>query len=341
VAMNNIGKVILRSSSASPSRDPLLADLQWRLQLRAHSSQCCGETLYFVRKITGLPDHKGFRTAGCWSDAVRWHASEQTSRKRYRFMKSLRTGPTPPRIAEVLDLIKEADSVELKLTVPDTDQRSAVMLLDMEVLDAEIRQVVFFDTPDLKLNRSGMIVRARRARRGGDTVIKLRPVVPAELPTQLRRSSSFNVEVDAMPGAVVCSGSLKGNVDNSEVKVALRAVRPIRKLFSREQRAFYKAHAPKNLDLDSLTALGPINTLKLKLTPQSFRRSLVAEMWFYPDGSRILELSTKCRPEDAFQVLAETRAFLIQREISLTGKQETKTRRALEYFSRLHTGKKG
>jgi hypothetical protein len=214
------------------------------------------------------------------------------------------------------------------------------MSLDMDVLDAEIRQVVFFDTPDLKLNRSGIIVRVRRIPTGGDTVIKLRPVVPSELPTDLRHSGSFNVELDAMPGALVCSGSLKARVDNSQVKLVLLARQPIRKLFSREQRAFYKAHAPKSLELDSLTAFGPINILKLKWTPQSFRRSLVAEMWFYPDGSRILELSTKCRPEEAFQVLAKTRAFLTQHEISLIGKQEAKTRRALEYFSHLRSDKK-
>src|SRR6185369_6712263 len=121
------------------------------------------------------------------------------------------------QIAKMLDLVKVADSVELKVTVPDTDHRSAIDALDIDVLDAELRQVVFFDTPDLKLNRSGVLVRARRMRTGGDTVIKLRPVVPADLPNKLRRSGSFNVEVDAMPGALVCSASLKGKVDNSTV----------------------------------------------------------------------------------------------------------------------------
>jgi hypothetical protein len=39
-----------------------------------------------------------------------------------------------------------------------------------------------------------------------------------------------------------------------------------------------------------------------------YDRSVVAEMWFYPDGSRILELSTKCPPSQAFQVVAESGA---------------------------------
>ena len=33
-------------------------------------------------------------------------------------------------------------------------------------------------------------------------------------------------------------------------------------------------------------------------------------MWLYPDGTRILELSTKCAPGEALQVAGETKAFL-------------------------------
>ena len=57
-------------------------------------------------------------------------------------------------------------------------------------------------------------------------------------------------------------------------------------------------------------------------------------MWLYPDGSRILELSTKCKPGEAFQVAAETRAYLAERGVNLFGEQQTKTRAALEFFSR-------
>ena len=49
---------------------------------------------------------------------------------------------------------------------------------------------------------------------------------------------------------------------------------------------------------------------------------------------RILELSTKCEPSEAFQVAAETRAFLSSRGIDLQSEQQTKTRTALEYFSK-------
>lgn len=109
--------------------------------------------------------------------------------------------------------------------------------------------------------------------------------------------------------------------------------RPLRKLFSKEQRGFFAAHAPDGVELDELAVLGPIFVLKLKFAPAGFPRKLVAEMWLYPDESRILELSTKCLPPEAFQTAAETRAFLAGRGIDLSGEQQTKTRRALEFFS--------
>jgi hypothetical protein len=242
-------------------------------------------------------------------------------------------------IAEVLSLLKNSDSVELKLTVPESDHRSAIMALDIDVLDAEFRQIVFLDTPDLKLSRAGLVVRARRIRGGGDTIVKIRPAVPTEFANKLRKSEGFTVEVDAMPGSFVCSGSLKAKVDNADVKRVLLKKRPIRDLFSLEQRALYKKHAPKGLNLDRLTPFGPINVAKLKFTPGNFGRFLVVEVWFYPDGSRILELSTKCTANETFHLVAEMRAFLTRRGISLTGTQDTKTRKALQYFSRLHNGK--
>ena len=237
-------------------------------------------------------------------------------------------------LGRILALMKGADSVELKATVPTVDQRSAVDALGLDAIEAQIRQVFFFDTPDLALDAAGLVVRARRVQGGsGDSVVKLRPVEPTELPKRIRQSDAFTVEVDAMPGGFVCSGSMKGAVDAADVRDAVRGGRPVRKLFSKQQRAFYDEHAPDVLGLDDLTILGPIFVLKLKSAPKGFGRKLTAEMWLFPDNSRILELSTKCPPSEAFEVAAETRAFLGAKGIDLDAEQQTKTRTALELFA--------
>jgi hypothetical protein len=245
-------------------------------------------------------------------------------------------------VVRLMELLKGADSVELKLTVPEPHQRSTVAALDLDPLEAQIRQVFFFDTPELDLDAHGVVVRARRIQgRGADSIVKLRPVVPRELPEELRRSGAFRVEVDVLPGGFVCSGALKGSPDAADVRLAAKGSLPLRKLFSKDQRQLFAEHAPQGIVLDDLTVLGPIFVLKLRFVPPSLERKVVAEMWIYPDGSRILELSTRAGTNEAFQVAAETRAFLIQHGVDLSGEQETKTRKALEYFAREQQHAKG
>jgi amphi-Trp domain-containing protein len=245
---------------------------------------------------------------------------------------------TPPTWTDeerdrAVGLLEHVDSVELKMSVADGDHRSAVAALEMDPLDAELVQVWFFDTPDLALNESGVIARARRSGSRDDVTVKLRPVIPDELSKKLRARSGFGVEIDAMPGGFVCSGRLKEKLKAGTVRRAMLKGKSPRTLFSKHQIAFFDEHAPPGLSLDDVEPLGPITTLKLKFTPTGFDREMVAELWTYPDGSRILELSTKCEPAEAFTVAAEARAFLLERGIDMTGVQQTKTKTALEHFA--------
>ena len=246
--------------------------------------------------------------------------------------------PVPPNLSieqlnELLGLLKTVDSVELKLTVPANHGRHIMQALGIDPLDAQIRQVVFFDTPDLALDQAGVVVRARRVQGvGDDSTVKLRPVLPEKLSPTLRKNPSFGVEVDAMPGGFVCSGSMR-TAGPLEVREILLGNKPIKKVFSKEQRAFFAEHAPDGMDINDLSVLGPITVFKLKWKPADFARKIVGELWNYPDGSRILELSTKCPPAEAFQVAAEAKAFLANKGIDTTGEQATKTRTTLEFFA--------
>jgi hypothetical protein len=238
------------------------------------------------------------------------------------------------KLGELLELLHSVDSTELKLTLPESAQRSAVMALGMDPLEAQIRQVYFFDTLGLALNGAGVVARARRIQgRSHDSVVKLRPVVPAELPPDLRESKNLVVEVDAMPGGYICSASLKGKVGPEDVRAVAAGELPLNRLFSKQQRAFYAAHAPQGIELDDLVPLGPVFVLKLKFSPEGITRKLVAELWLYPDGSRILELSVRCPPSQAFDAAAELRAYLARGGVNLEGEQQTKTLTALEFFA--------
>jgi hypothetical protein len=237
-------------------------------------------------------------------------------------------------IVEVLKLGKKASSIELKLSVPLTGHRATIKSIGLDPVEAQPRQAFFFDTPDLDLNRAGVVVRARRIQGGdADTVVKLRPVDPSTIDPELRRSPAFKVEVDVMPGGFVCSASFKGVCSGQEVLDVTSGEMPLRKLFSKEQRAFYDAHAPAGISMDKLVILGPTFLLKAKHQPKDFDRPITVEMWLYPDGSRILEVSTKCDPKEAFQAGAEFKSYLADHGIVLGADQAPKTRTALEFFS--------
>ena len=237
--------------------------------------------------------------------------------------------------ASVLALIRDADSVELKLTVPARDHRSTVAALGMDPLDAQIRQVFFFDTPDLALdNPASSCARRRVQGKGDDTVVKLRPVAPDELPEELRKLPGFGVEVDAMPGGYVCSASLKGDARVERARTSRQDERPLRKLFTKEQRAFY-ARA-RSRGRRARRPVGP-------------RADLRAQAEVHPEGvrpparRRDVALSGRLAHPRALDEVPPARGvpgrgrdcapFLTSRGVDLGGEQQTKTRKALLYFS--------
>ena len=239
------------------------------------------------------------------------------------------------RLAELLHLIRGADSVELKLTVPEPDQRSTMEALGMDPIDAQIRQVFFFDTPDLTLNQAGVVVRARRVQgKGDDSVVKLRPVVPAELPGKLRRSPGFGVEVDAMPGGFVCSGSLKhvlGNV--GAVKDGVAGRRPCASCSPRSS----ARSSPRMRRRGSSSTISPCSARSScsssSSRPPATRASSSRSCGSTPT-SRASSSSrpSACRPRRSIRRRRRARTSP-SRGVDLSGEQLTKTKRALEFFS--------
>jgi len=236
-------------------------------------------------------------------------------------------------INQILALSRNAKSIEIKLSIPASGHRATIKSIGLDPVEAQPRQVFFFDTPDMALNRAGLIVRARRIQGGtADTVVKLRPVDPATVDAELKHSESFKVELDIMPGGFVCSASYKGVATGEEVLEVTTGEKPLHSLFSKGQRAFFAQHAPAGIDMDSLLVLGPTFLLKAKHKAEDFRFPLTIEMWLYPDGSRILEVSTKCEPSEALQVGLEFKAYLASKGIAITESQQTKTKTAMDFF---------
>jgi hypothetical protein len=102
---------------------------------------------------------------------------------------------TAEQLKELLGLIKESDSVELKFTVPASHQTATLRGLDLDPLEAQIRQVFFLETPDLALDKLGVVVRARRIQGKGDDSVEAAAgrarVLPGPAPSAAFRSRSM------------------------------------------------------------------------------------------------------------------------------------------------------
>lgn len=258
--------------------------------------------------------------------------------------KKCRTGPMltdarkfwqlpPKKVDRLLELTHQADSVELKFVVPVAAHESTCASLGVDLARASARRVYFLDTADLQLERHGVVARVRSIdNKPDDSVIKLRPKASGGLPARLRRSKRFAVEVDAMPGRFVCTGAMRRRLGKHDVERTMTEGRPLRTLFSKEQRALLAAHAPAQVGVDDLTVFGPVDVRRAKIVPDGLDRVLTVERWTYPDGSSILELSTRCAADAAVPVTARVASVLRDHHIDITGFQQTKTRMTLAYF---------
>jgi hypothetical protein len=235
---------------------------------------------------------------------------------------------------QLLTLSREADRVELKITVPGAAHDATCAALGVDFAGGTACQVYYLDTRDRALQRDGVVVRVRSTDRAADdSVIKLRPVSPGSIPAALRRSKRFVVEIDEMPGGYVCSGALKARLGVHDVEQAMARRRPLRALFSKPQLRLLAAHLPRQARIDDLAVFGPVDARRRKLVPDGLGRILLAEQWTFPDGSRILELSARCPPDAAVRVAARLAAVLRAYGVDLTAPQETKTHATLNFFS--------
>lgn len=209
------------------------------------------------------------------------------------------------RVAHLIRLWRGDQRARFTLSTPDPDHRSAVTSLGLDLLDARLRQIHFFDTRDVSLTRHGIRVWLARTQRCAATVGVTRcPPVPEDV---LHQAHGLRIEIDAVPGGYRWAAATRSAVDDADARAAIAGRYPVGRLFTKRQRALFAASTS---DSDSLALLGSITVLRMRFAPTGLSRWCLAELRTYPNGSRVLELTTKCDLASIFDVAAETRALL-------------------------------
>ncbi len=226
--------------------------------------------------------------------------------------------------------IEGADKVEIKITVTGNDEERAYEALDIKSRDAARRDIYFFDTPQLTLNKAGVVLRVRAIEDDdNDSVVKIRPVDPNKVDEIWKAAAGFKIEADSVGDKVVMSASLKAKQKKSVIGKVENGKHAISELFSKKQKEFLAEFYDSPLDLNDLTILGPVRALRADIERPAMAYKLTAEYWTLPDDSHLLELSIKCPPEEAVVAREVFEAFLAGHGLDPNGAQTTKTKLAL------------
>ena len=148
---------------------------------------------------------------------------------------------------------------------------------------------------------------ARTQRAAATAGVTRCPPVPEDVPDQAR---GFRIEIDAVSGGYRCAAAMRSPVDDVGARAAIGGRYPVGKLFTKRQRALFAPAASDSSWFESLALLRSITAFRMRFAPTGFSRWYVAELWTYPNGSRVLELTTKCDLTAVFDVAAETRPLL-------------------------------
>jgi hypothetical protein len=231
-------------------------------------------------------------------------------------------------------LLAGTEAIEIKATIPQQQVRAALRRYGLTERNDDERYVYFFDTPDLKLLKSGIIARARRVVGGEhDSTIKFRPVDPTKVGKGWRKFKDFKIEADASEKGVVKSASFSMPVAKGLIKRVAGGSKSIAALFSSEQEAFLAETAGTAPDFTALAVLGPLRAQRWDFEDQACPWPITAELWRRADRATLMEVSVKVPAAQGAAVMGGFMAFLAEVGVERDRAQQAKTRWALDFYA--------
>lgn len=225
-------------------------------------------------------------------------------------------------------------NVEIKLTFRADEIDDAVSRFHLDADRASEREVYFYDTCDLHYSTEGLVLRARRIDGADDdSTVKWRPMDAALVDPWYFELDGFKCEEDRTVGQSVLSCSLTVVQDRGEIGEVADGDREIDRLFSGEQETFADDYGAAPVDWTALEVLGPVEAQVWRVRSGALDRRLTFELWTLPDGTELLEVSTRVTSEEADDAQEELVEYLSDRGFDTASEGDSKTRAALDYFA--------
>jgi hypothetical protein len=220
-----------------------------------------------------------------------------------------------------------ADSVELKTLLAPPAGAAAEALTGRRAPTWSVRQTYLLDTAALDLLRAGVEVRLRRRARGRfDLAVSARHPGTAR---DLFVPRGARVEYDVVPEGVWQDVEVRRDIDSATAAAVIAGSTKSRDLLSATQCSWACNGGSEVVDdarLSELAIHGPlvVRRVKVAATELGLRRADL-EHFRFPSGRELLELSTRCEPQEVTGVAAAFEQLLDERDVTVAAAYCTKT----------------
>ncbi len=220
-----------------------------------------------------------------------------------------------------------ADSVELKALLVPPARSAAEALTGRHAPTWSVRQTYLLDTEALDLLRAGVEVRLRRRARGRfDLAVSARRRGTDREQTVPRGA---RVEYDIVPEGVWQDIEVRRDIDSATAAAVIAGSAKARELLSLTQCSWACGGGSEVVDdarLSELKVHGPLVVRRVKVAalPLGLRRADL-EHFRFPSGRELLELSTRCCPQDVSTTAAAFERLLDERAVTVASEYCTKT----------------
>lgn len=220
-----------------------------------------------------------------------------------------------------------ADSVELKTLLLPPAGAAAEALTGRRAPTWSVRQTYLVDTKALDLLRAGVEIRLRRRARG-----KFDLAVSAHRRGTNRERSvprGARVEHDVVPGGVWQDIEVRRDIDAATAASVIAGSAKARELLSMAQCSWACHGGSEVVDdarLSELRVHGPLVVRRVKLAATGLGlRRVDLEHFRFPSGRELVELSTRCGPQDVAATAAAFEQLLDERDVVVAPEYCTKT----------------
>jgi hypothetical protein len=226
-----------------------------------------------------------------------------------------------------------AEYTEVHVDLCHSDEQDLLSKLDLSFEKRVFRNIAYFDTKNLNLFNSNLILRIRSSAEEHSLTVKIRNLKREQVDSKWLNSSDFKCESDLYFNKNTSSCSLSLNLTSTMIDDVFIGKTSIGSALPSSAVELIHDYIDLSFPIDQAQIAGPSSTYYWSWINSEFSKKLSLEIWTLGE-KKIQEISTRVPVELADSGYKKLAAFLSEKGIAIcdTDQQESKTKEALLYY---------